>query len=243
MASVKKGTRFFIDASSAANLKEALEQYPPTLFIQASAALGDALEPFKQIMVKRSSNPPGPIAEGEGVHERTGRLKRSWGVAVSGSSIANLKGAAFSFAGVKAPLLELGGVARPGGASDEASNIRAWIFIPTDNNRNADGTARYTPRQAIDAGAHFINRHKKGYLYDEGGYVDGRPSPAWNLLVGFNANPFAYHQSDVLFIMTKTATYRPMLGFYESGGEFGRNVLPGKLADASVKAWKELDKV
>lgn len=236
--SVKKGTRFFIDASSAANLKQALAEYPPSLFLQASAALGDALQPFKDLMVKRSSNPPGPIAAGEGVHKQTGRLAGSWGVAVSGTSIADLKGAAFSFAAKKAPLLELGGdVQAPRGTGPTSG----WIFIPTDQNKRASGETIQSPELVRQSGGTFVNRHSKRWANFPAAMIDGQTSPAWNLLVtgASGANAFI-NVGDPMFIMAKKATYRPQLGFYEAGGEFARNVLPSKLADATVKAWKEL---
>lgn len=233
-----RNTRFFIDASSAANLKEALKQFPPSLFLQASGTLADQLQPFKELMVKRSSNPPGPIAEGGGVHAQTRRLAGSWGVAVSGTSIADLQGAAFSFAAKKAPLLELGGdVQAPRGAGPTSG----WIFIPTDINRSASGEAIRTPREVLEQGGSFVNRRRKRFATFPPAVIDGRESPAWNLLV--TGNPFALIQGAPMFIQVKSARYRPLLGFYESGGEFGRNILPGKLADAAVKAWKELDKV
>jgi hypothetical protein len=172
------------------------------------------------------------------VHEQTGRLKGSWGVAVSGSSIADLKGAAFSFAGVKAPRLELGGdVPAPRGTGPTSG----WIFIPTDINRRPDGSAILSPGEVISGGSLYVNRHRRQWQNVPPATIDGQDSPAWNLLV--DRNRFALQQWAARFIMVKKAHYRPLLGFYESGGEFGRNVLPGKLADASVKAWKELDKV
>ncbi len=235
MASVKKGTRFFIDASNVASVKKALDQFPPAFFLQGKQEYGIALQDLKAAAVKLSSNPPGPIA-GTGVHRQTGRLAGSWGTEVTGSSLKDLKGAAFSFAAIKAPRLELGGDARPGGGT---GNSNAWIFIPTDINKDPTGAAIHSVRETIDGGALFVNRHSRRWKSIPPAIVDGQASPAWNLLV--TRNPFAYQALGPRFIMAKSAHYRPQLGFFDTGTEFSK-VLPGKLADASVRAWNEANK-
>lgn len=234
--------RFFIDAGSVQRLKQALVEFPPAFFDAGRAEFFEQLGILKEQMVKRSSNPPGPIPEGEGVHKQTGKLAGSWGVAVSGTSLSDLKGAAFSFSRGKAPLLEVGGEVHPGGFTDAASDISRWIPIPTDVNRGPDGRALLTPRQVLDTGGQFINRRKRQYrIYDKAGKVigssiapaiiDGQASPAWNLLV-----PFA--TSLPSFILAKKARYVPLLGFYITGNKFAE-ILPGNLANAAVKYWRE----
>jgi hypothetical protein len=223
--------RFFIDAGSVQSLKRAIAEFPPAFFIQASGEFLDALGPLKEQMVKRSSNPPGPIPEGGGVHKKTGKLAGSWGVAVSGSSLADLKGAAFSFAATKAPRLEFGGqVAAPGGTGPTGG----WIFIPTDLNKDSTGQQISSPGDVLAAGGRFANRRRGRDGLLPPAIIDGKASPAWNLLL----SPFAYIEGQAAFIMAKSATYRPQLGFFDAGSRFAE-ILPGSLANAAVKYWRE----
>lgn len=225
--------RFFIDAGSVANLKKALAEFPPAYFVSASGEFLEQLGVLKEQMVKRSSNPPGPIPAGEGVHRQTGRLAGSWGVAVTGTAIADLKGAAFSFAGVKAPRLELGGdVQAPSGAGPTSG----WIYVPTDINKRPSGEAIRTPGDVLSQGGSFINRRLRRFQDFPPAVIDGQSSPAWNLVI--SGNPFDLIQSAPMFIQAKSARYRPLLGFFDTGTKFA-DILPGNLANAAVKYWRE----
>ncbi len=228
--SVNRG-RFFIDAASVANLKAALAVFPPAYFVEGKGVFLNALTEFKAVMVDRSSQPPGPIAADAGVHRQTGRLAGSYGVAVEGSNLSDLKGSAFSFAAQKAPLLELGGEVR--------AKTENWIFIPTDLNRNGTGAAILTPKQVQALGSLWVNRHTRRWQKIPPAIIDGKASPAWNLLV--DRNPFALQQMAARFIMAKSAHYRPQLGFFSSGN-VAAGKLPAKLADASVKAFNSTEK-
>jgi hypothetical protein len=243
-ASVKAGTAVYVDAGSVTNLRKALAEFPPGYFRRASDTFLTELGTFQGIMQAKTALPPGPLAKGTGTHKQTGRLTRGWGVAVTGTALKDLRGAAFSFAGIKAPRLELGEVVRPGGAGD-TSNIKAWIFIPTDANRRADGRAVLSPSQLLDAGGSFVNRHKRLYrIYERGtatvigstiqpAVIDGRESGAWNVLIGaFTSVP--------AFIMVKSATYvPPYFQFFATGHEFSKT-LPPKLADHALSFWKDV---
>lgn len=227
--------RFFIDAGSVQRLKQALVEFPPAFFDAGRIEFFDQLGILKEQMVKRSSNPPGPIPEGEGVHKQTGKLAGSWGVAVSGSSLSDLQGAAFSFSTGKAPLLELGGKKD---APKGAGPTSGWIFIPTDFNRTISGAAFLSPAEVFAQGGSFVNRHTRKWKNYPPAVIDGRTSPAWNLLV--SGNPFDYIQERAMYIQAKSATYRPLLGFYTTGNKFAE-ILPGNLANAAVKYWKEAE--
>jgi hypothetical protein len=244
-ATVKAGTAVFVDAASVTNLQKALAQFPPSFFIQASATFLTELGTLQGIMQTKTALPPGPITKGTGVHKQSGRLSRGWGVAVSGTALKDLKGAAFSRAGIKAPRLELGEKVRPGGASDVNSDIRAWIFIPTDSNRRPDGRAIASPKQILDAGGEFVNRNKRMYrIYERGTHrvigstiqravIDGRESGAWNVLI----SPFT---SVPAFIMVKEALYvPPYFAFFRTGQEFSQT-LPPKLAAQAISFWKDV---
>lgn len=231
--------RFFIDASNAESIKKALADFPQSLFFQAKQTLKDELQPLKEEMVKRSSNPPGPIPEGAGVHKQTGRLAGSWGVGVEGTSLSDLKGSAFSFARGKAPLLEQGGEKL---APQGTGPTSGWIWIPTDLNKRASGEAIQSPELVRQAGGRFINRHLRQWKNFPPAIIDGQASPAWNLLVTGAAGANAFIQvGDPMFIMAKKAHYRPLLGFSEIGNRFA-SILPDKLAGAALRAWREESK-
>jgi hypothetical protein len=244
-ASIKAGTAVFVDASSVTNLRKALEDFPPGYFLRASQTFLTELGTLQGIMKAKTALPPGPIPKGTGTHKQSGRLSQAWGVAVSGTELKTLKGAAFSFAGIKAPRLELGEKVRPGGASDVASNIQAWIFIPTDSNRRPDGRFLVSPKALIDAGGEFVNRRKRMYrIYERGtnrvigstiqrAVIDGRESEAWNVLI----SPFT---SVPAFIMVKEALYvPPYFAFFRTGQEFSQT-LPPKLAAQAISFWKDV---
>lgn len=223
--------RFFIDAGSVQNLKKALVEFPGAYFNEASGEFLTQLGVLKEQMVKRSSNPPGPVPAGEGVHKQTGKLAGSWGVAVSGTSLSDLQGAAFSFSRGKAPLLEQGGdiPAPPGG----------WIWIPTDLNKRPSGEPIQSPDMVQRAGGQFVNRHTRRWRDFPPAIIDGQASPAWNLLTTGLAGANAFiNVGDPMFIQAKSARYRPLLGFYTTGNKFA-DILPGNLANAAVKYWRE----
>ena len=227
--------RFFIDDGSAVNLKRALAEFPGSFFIEGREEFLTQLGALKEQMVKRSSNPPGPIPQGEGVHKQSGKLAGSWGVAVSGTSLADLQGAAFSFASQKAPRLELGQKVYPPKGAGPTSG---WIFIPTDANRDVTGAAILSPGEVISQGGSYVNRHRRKFANVPPATIDGQASPAWNLLI--SGNPFDLIPGQAKFIQAKFAQYRPVLGFYSTGNAFAE-ILPGNLANAAVKYWREAE--
>jgi hypothetical protein len=231
MPTTVRGGRFFIDASSAAKLKTALADFPPAYFVQAKETMKKETGVLKATMIQRSSLPPGPKAPTAGVHKQTGRLASSWFNDATGTSLANLQGIAKSFARDKAPLLEFGGPV--------TAKTENWIYIPTDLNRDGSGAAIRTPKQVQATGSLFVNRHTRRWMTVPPAIVDGKTSPAWNLLI--DRNVFALQQWAAPFIMAKSAQYRPQLGFFVSGN-ITAAILPEKLAEASIKAWNTTEK-
>lgn len=244
-ANVARGTAVFVDASSVDNLRKALAEFPPSFFVQASSVFLTELGTLQGIMKGKTALPPGPIVKGTGTHKQSGRLTGAWGVAVSGTQLKDLKGAAFSFAGIKAPRLELGATVRPGGA-DDASDIRNWIMIPTDLNRRPDGRALKSPRAIRESGGRYLNRQAvKFRIFDPDNprqaigsiippaIIDGKQSPAWNVLTMPGLNQAA-------FIMVKEAKYvPPYFQFFATGQEFSKT-LPPKLADKAQTFWRDV---
>lgn len=226
-----KGGRFFIDAANVANLKAALADFPPAYFVEAKAVVLEQTGQLKATMIERSSQPPGPIAPDAGVHKQTGRLAGSWFNDATGTSLADLKGIAKSFAADKSPLLEFGGPV--------TAKTENWIYIPTDLNRDGSGAAIRTPKEVRATGSLFVNRHSRRWMNVPPAIIDGKTSPAWNLLV--DRNVFALQAWVAPFIMAKSAQYRPQLGFFSSGN-LAASKLPTKLAEASIKAWNTTEK-
>lgn len=217
--------RFSVQAANVVNLQRALREYPDFMVDAMKSDLKEELSVYKAEMVKRSSNPPGPIAEGAGVHKQTGRLARSYGVVLEGTKLSDLKAVVASFADRKAPLLELGGTV--------TAKTEKWIFIPTDPNRFPSGLAVQKPGQVLDAGGYFVNLKSRKWreTFFRRAIIDGKASPAWNLLVANTDTPF--------FIMSKSAQYRPLLGMVKASEKYA-NLLPAVISDRAVKYWQQV---
>jgi len=229
--------RLSVSGGNVQDFRSALAQFPAKLTGLVKFELINELTKLKSEMLVRSSNPPGPLPAGGGVHQQTGRLMRSWAVESQGATLANLTAAVGSFARGKAPLLERGGkVYAPKGTGPTSG----WIFIPADPNRFPSGMAIFTPKQVLDSGGYFVDRRKTDYqITNEEGKVTGSTVPpaiiegqvsfAWKLLV----DPVL----GAMFIMAKNATYRPQLGFLFAAKPYEEK-LPPLFAERVIEYWK-----
>jgi hypothetical protein len=198
-----------------------LKDMPFVYADRARGVLEATLQAYKREMVARSTSGP--------IYRQTGKLARSWGPKdgemATGDTIKTLSAYIATFSDTKALRLEQGGTVYPKGGQ------RSWIFIPTDNNRKFNGTAVKAPATVLKEGGRFYNRTKETRAGQKiiFAVIQGKTSLAWNLLLNANDDP--------MFIMTKSATYQPMLGFMDAGEKHVQRIIP-RLADLVVDYWR-----
>ena len=187
-------------------LTQQLDRYAGELGKAGVEAYTETLNEYKFKMRDRSEFGP--------LYKRTGRLRSSWNMEVTGGvgSLQALKGSVFSHAGY-AVIHEEGGEIRP-------ADSTKWIYIPTIWNLKANRTAKLTPAQVIAAGGQFMRQE----LVD----ADKKAAMTFvssSLLVDVAGFP--------AFCLVKRATYAAQLGTREQEPIYSQ-LLVRRLADRAL---------
>lgn len=108
----------------------------------------------------------GNFNSGDGLHSRSGRLRRSIQTSITGTTMTTVSGRVYSDM-VYAPIQETGGTIR---AKDKYLRVAGgpYLNIPLSANKTAAGMMRMGAREVFNAGGFIIKSKKGNYLVMSG---------------------------------------------------------------------------